>query len=174
VNDQRVLKLPNLPNTIIGFTGNLSYKGISLSFTLQSALNFANRKIAESINVLGNNFRQVHANHWTPENNTNPDFPRVSTVANVNNAGNYPSDYWFRRTDYLRVKSASLSYDLPRKFTGNLKMQGARVYLSGYNLFTWMLKMKNIYEVDPETPSGTEGGDYPVQKVINLGVQITF
>jgi TonB-linked SusC/RagA family outer membrane protein len=174
VNDQRVLKLPNLPNTILGFTGNVSYKGISFSFTLQSALNFANRKIAESINVLGNNFREVHANHWTPENNTNPDFPRVSTVANINNAGNYPSDYWFRRTDYLRVKTMSLSYDLPRGFTSKLKMQGARVYLSGYNLLTWMLTEKNIYEVDPETPSGTEGGDYPVQKVLNVGVQITF
>lgn len=173
-NDQHIMPYPNLPSTILGFTGTLSYKGIGFSFTLQSALNFANRKVAESINPFGNNFRAIHANHWTPENNINPDFPRISTIGNINNAGTYPSDYWFRRTDYLRVKSMNLSYDLPRDFTGRLRLQGARVYVSGYNLLTWMLKEKNIYEIDPETPSGTEGGDYPVQKIFSLGVQVTF
>jgi len=27
-----------------------------------------------------------------------------------------------------------------------------------------MLKGKNIYDFDPEAPSSTEGGEYPVQK----------
>lgn len=174
VNDQRILEYPNLPNTILGFTGTVGYKSLTFSITLQSALQFANRKIAESINPFTNNLRDIHANAWTPDNSVNPDFPRLSTVGTINNATAYPSDYWFRRTDYLRIKSAQLSYDLGKKLVSKLSMQSARVYVSGYNLFTWMLKEKNIYEVDPETPSGTEGGDYPVQKIINLGLQINF
>ncbi|MCM5527908.1 TonB-dependent receptor [Parasegetibacter sp. NRK P23] len=174
VNDQRILKYPNLPNTILGFTGNIGYKSLSFSFTMQSALNFANRKVAESINPFSNNLREIHAQAWTPENSANPAFPRISTVGTISNATAYPSDYWFRRTDYLRVKTMQLSYDLPKKLMNKLTLQGTRIYVSGYNLLTWMLKEKNIYEVDPETPSGTEGGDYPVQKVINLGLQITF
>ncbi len=172
-SDLRILPYPNLPSTILGFTGTASYKGFSIAFTLQSALNFSNRKIAESINPFGNNFRQIHANYWTPDN-PNPDFPRLSLASNINNAGTYPSDYWFRRTDYLRVKSFQFGYDLPKRLMDKLSIQGCRIYTSGYNLLTWMLKEKNIYEVDPETPSGTEGGDYPVQKIINVGIQITF
>lgn len=174
VNDQRILTYPNLPNTIMGFTGTVGYKGLSFSITLQSALNFANRKIAESINPFSNNIRAIHANAWRPDNSEHPDFPRLTTVAGISNASTYPSDYWFRRTDYLRIKTAQLSYELPRKFVTKLTLQNVRIYTSGYNLFTWMLKEKNIYEVDPETPSGTEGGDYPVQKVINFGIQVTF
>lgn len=173
-NDKRIMEYPNLPNTILGFTGSASYKNFSLSFTLQSALQFANRKIAESINPFGNNMRAIHAGAWTPTNNVNPSFPRLGVDANINNAGTYPSDYWFRRTDYLRIKTMQLSYDFGRKFTSRLRLQGAKIYVSGYNLFTWMLKDENIYEVDPETPSGTEGGDYPVQRVYNFGIQVSF
>lgn len=174
VNDQRILKYPNLPNTILGFTGSAGYKGFNISFTVQSALEFANRKIAESINPFGNNFREIHANSWTPTNNVNPDFPRLTTLGGISNATAYPSDYWFRRSDYIRLKVASISYDLPKRWIEKIAPQGIRVYMSGYNLLTWMLKEKNIYEVDPETPSGTEGGDYPVQKVINFGFQISL
>ena len=174
VNDQRILAYPNLPNTILGFTGNLAYKGISLSFTFQSALNFANRKVAEAINPFSNNLREIHANAWRPDNSENPDFPRLSTVAGISNPLTYPSDYWFRRSDYLRLKTIQLGYELPKKLMTKLTLNSARIYASGYNLLTWMLQDKNIYEVDPETPSGTEGGDYPVQKVLNIGIQISL
>jgi TonB-linked SusC/RagA family outer membrane protein len=174
VNDQRIMKYPNLPNTILGFTGSVGYKSISFSFTLQSALNFANRKVAESINPFANNLRPIHANAWRPDNQENPDFPRLTTVGSISNATTYPSDYWFRRSDYLRIKTIQLAYDLPKKMAERISLQGIRIYTSGYNLATWMLVDKNIYEVDPETPSGTEGGDYPVQKVINFGLQVTF
>jgi TonB-linked SusC/RagA family outer membrane protein len=174
VNDTRILDYANLPNTILGFSGTVGYKGISVSFTLQSALNFANRKVAESINPFGNNFREIHANSWTPTNNINPDFPRLTTLGGISNATAYPSDYWFRRSDYLRLKAASISYDFPKRLVDRLSLQGIRIYATGYNLLTWMLKEKNIYEVDPETPSGTEGGDYPVQKIINFGIQVSL
>ncbi len=165
VNDERVMKYTNLPNTNLGFTATLGYKGFGLSFTFQSALNFVMRR------TLTGNYTTERLDSWTPTNNKNPLLPRLSTIASV---GDYDSDFWFRRMDYLRLKTINLGYQLPNKFVQKHSLGGIRVYASAYNLFTWMLVQRNIYDFDPEAPTSTEGGEYPVQKVVNLGVQITF
>lgn len=165
VNDQRIMKYTNLPTTNLGFTGTLGYKGFSFSFTFQSALNFVMRR-----NLPGN-YTTRRLDSWSPTNNINPSLPRLTTIASV---GDYDSDFWFRRMDYVRLKTVSLGYQIPNKLVKRLSLSGIRVYASGYNLFTFMLVQKNIYDFDPEAPTSTEGGEYPVQKVVNLGMQITF
>jgi len=162
--DKRVLPYSNYPNTVLGFTGTLEYKGINLSFTFQSALHFAMRR-----NLTGN-YTVQRLDSWRPDN-THATFPRLSNAASISDED---SDFWFRRMDYLRLKTVQLGYTLPVKFVSKLSLNGIRVYASGYNLFTWMLKGKNIYDFDPEAPTSTEGGEYPVQKVVNFGLQITF
>ncbi|KAI9451729.1 hypothetical protein F5148DRAFT_1333037 [Russula earlei] len=158
-NDERVQKYTNLPNTNLGFTGTLGYKGFSFSFTLQSALNFVMRR-----NLTGN-YTTERLDSWSPTNNIHPLLPRLSIAASVSD---YDSDFWFRRMDYLRLKTVILGYQIPAKTVKRLSLNGARVYVSGYNLLTFMLKGKNIYDFDPEAPTSTEGGEYPVQKVIFL------
>ena len=164
VNDERVLKYTNLPNTNLGFTGTVGYKGWALSFTLQSALNFVQRR------TLTGNYTTERLDSWTPTNK-NALLPRLTTVASV---GDYDSDFWFRRMDYLRLKTVMLAYSLPSRWVQRISLHGIRVYASGYNLLTWMLVQKNIYDFDPEAPTSTEGGEYPIQKVVTLGAQITF
>lgn len=169
VNDEKIMKYTNLPNTNLGFTGTLGYKGFSFSFTLQSALNFVMNR-----NLTGN-YTTERLNSWSPTNNVNPLLPRLTTLtSSVADNNTYPSDFWFRRMDYLRLKTVMVGYQLPAKTAKKLALNGIRVYASAYNLMTWMLKGKNIYDFDPEAPTSTEGGEYPVQKVINLGMQITF
>lgn len=163
-NDQRIMQYTNLPTTNLGFTTTVGYKGIGLSFTFQSALNFVMRR-----NLTGN-YTVERLNAWTPTN-PNPILPRLTTVASV---GDYDSDFWFRRMDYLRLKTVNLGYQLPAKFTSKYRLSSVRVYASAYNLFTWMLVQKNIYDFDPEAPTSTEGGEYPVQKVVTFGLQVTF
>jgi len=58
-------------------------------------------------------------------------------------------------------------YSLPTSITKKLTIQQLRVYVSGQNLLT-LSKMK---EIDPEENSGTS---YPLQRVVNLGVTLTF
>lgn len=175
-DDRMVLDLPNLPNTIMGLTIGLNYKNWSFTVTAQSALNFARRSAAEAIRPGLNNFRAIHEQAWTPENSVNPSFPRLSLAGtNLNDPAANPSNYWFRSSDYLRIKTTELAYSLPKNFVNRIGLQGARVYVNGYNLFTWGLKEKNIYNTDPENSSGTDGaGFYPQTKVYNLGLQISF
>jgi hypothetical protein len=45
-----------------------------------------------------------------------------------------------------------------------------RFYVQGLNLLTWDKLQK--YDVDPETNTG--GDWYPIQRVVNFGVYVTF
>ncbi|HMX05638.1 MAG TPA: SusC/RagA family TonB-linked outer membrane protein, partial [Chitinophagales bacterium] len=50
---------------------------------------------------------------------------------------------------YLRVKTVTLSYDMPKRVTGKLNMSAMRLYASAYNLFT----VTNYRGWDPEVSS---------------------
>ena len=174
-DDRAVLPYSNLPTTIVGLTPSVRYKGFSLTFTLQSAHQFALRGVGETIAPFTNNFRDIHQGAWTPQNQANPTFPRLSTRQTSSNPGNYPSDYWMIRGDYLRLKTIEIGYRLPTSLVERYKLKSARIYANGYNLATWALVDKNIYGLDPENYSGEDGNRlYPQTKIFNLGVQLTF
>jgi hypothetical protein len=48
-------------------------------------------------------------------------------------------------------------------------MEGARIYVSGFNLFT----ITKVKDYDPEGSSGS-GQFYPQQRIINVGVNVYF
>lgn len=174
-DDRTVLPYANLPTTIAGLTPTFRYKNFNLTFTLQSAHNFALRGVAEAITPFVNNFRDVHQGAWRPDNQENPTFPRLSNKQTTSHAGNYVSDYWMIRGDYLRLKTIEFGYRLPDKFVGRYGLKSARIYTNGYNLVTWALVDKNVYDIDPENSSGEDGSKfYPQTKTFNFGVQLTF
>lgn len=174
-DDRTVLPYPNLPYTIVGLTPSISYKGFSITATFQSAHQFALRGVAEAIAPFTNNFRKVHQGAWRPDNQENPTFPRLTERQTTSHPGNYVSDYWMIRGDYLRLKTMEVGYTLPSAFVKRYKLQGARIYANGYNLATWALVDKNVYDIDPENNSGQDGSTfYPQTKTFNFGVQITF
>jgi len=73
-----------------------------------------------------------------------------------------------RDGSFLRVKTLEAGYTLPKKLLERYKITNFRVYLSGTNLFTFS-KFKLW---DPEM--GGNGLGYPVQKVVNLGINLNF
>jgi TonB-linked SusC/RagA family outer membrane protein len=103
---------------------------------------------------------------WTPEN-TNAEYPRLSTQTSSNNAS--ISDFWKRDASYLRLKNAQIGVNIPKKIVRNFKMEAVRIYLSGTNLLTFS-KLKFI---DPEAPS-VNNGYYPQQRVYSLGLNVTL
>jgi TonB-linked SusC/RagA family outer membrane protein len=177
-NDKIVMPYTNLPTTILGLTLGFKYKSVSFTVTAQSGLNFALSGYGQAITPFSNNFREIHKDAWTPENAENASFPRLTTAAanlsSMATAGNV-STFWYKKSDYLRIKTAEFGYNLPKALVNKVGLNSARLYVNGYNLFTWSLAEKNIYDIDPETTSGTDGrGFYPQQKVYNIGLQITL
>jgi TonB-linked SusC/RagA family outer membrane protein len=174
INDQVLLPYANLPTTIYGFNGDINYKGFSLHFTLQAATQFTFRGTGADIEPFSENPRQVHLNTWTPEN-THPLLPRLSTQwsSSIDDPWNSVSDFWLRRSDYLRLKNVEIGYEFPRRWFHH-GVTGLRVYANGYNLLTWMLVQPNIYNIDPESNSDGSQMTYPQQKIYNFGLQVSF
>ncbi len=114
--------------------------------------------------------REHHLGRFNPEN---PDswgsatYPRLSLANKANNQRT--STYWAKSTALTRLKTAEFGYTFPKQLTKNLKMQNIRFYVNGYNLFTW----QDTDLMDIEARS-THYVIYPIQRIINAGVNVTF
>jgi hypothetical protein len=101
------------------------------------------------------------------EDNRDAEYPRLSTQPSNNNA-NY-SSWWVRDGSYLRLKTLTLSYELPTQYIANSFISGANVYVTARNLLT----ISGFKYVDPEMPS-INNGYYPQQRTFSIGVDLTF
>jgi TonB-linked SusC/RagA family outer membrane protein len=101
---------------------------------------------------------------WTPANAAQATYPRLTVGNNPNNDQN--STYWMRSGNYARLKSIEIGYTLPASVTRHVGLAAARIFLNGTNLFT----AAAFTEVDPESYSG----GYPIQKIMNAGLNIQF
>lgn len=168
----------NKPLIFYGLNFGIKFKSFDLSAIIQGV---SNRKIyidgsnewpfqlspSNGIQVFGQSFGQAwqhNLNRWTPENAANATFPRVSLGNNINNYA--VSTYWFHSGDYLRVRNIELGYTLPKYLIKKIKLNRARVFVSGTNLLT----LASFDRIDPEVNEGA----YPIQRVINLGLNVKF
>jgi TonB-linked SusC/RagA family outer membrane protein len=159
---------PETPMIIYGITPNIRYKGFSLDLLFQGAAKsdrYLDRHMTSpfynSMNAYVDNF-----NYWTPEN-PNAKHPRVTNAPTTNNS--QASSWWMFSSDYVRLKSATLAYTLSSKIAEKIRMQNVRVYVSGQNLVTWT----KLINYDPEG-SGAYGNLYPQQKIVSVGLDVTF
>lgn len=171
-NTDRVpIGFPSSPEIIYGFGFSAGYKGFDLSCFFQGSArsSFWIDPSATSPFINGQTaLLKVYADdHWSEENrNLNALWPRLSERRIGNNMER--STWFMRNGSFLRLKSAELGYTLPAKLTQKIRMDKLRVYLSGTNLLTFS-KFK-LWDVE----MGGNGLGYPVQMVLNGGIQINF
>jgi TonB-linked SusC/RagA family outer membrane protein len=166
-NDRVRSDLNTLPRFTGGMTLNMQYKGFDLSILFQGAAQ-AIRYVNTPSGEWGNFQREFYENRWTEEN-PNAEYPRTFNRSEEY-WRNQRNTLWMQRTDYVRLKNLQLGYSLPEGLTSRIGMQRVRAYVGGFNLLTYSPGVKDF---DPE--SDNEGGtNYPLQKVVNTGVMITF
>ena len=103
---------------------------------------------------------------WTPEN-PNASMHRLW----VNKLKSQTSDFFVQNASYLRMKSLSLSYNVPKHIISRIGIQNMMLYGSAHNLLT-ITKFKGY---DPERPiAGSGFNTYPQVKSYTIGVQIDF
>jgi len=170
------------PKFVGGFTFNGEWKGFDIAILLQGAVGrdvaltgvysggiMDNTSMTKPFYHSGNSPKYLVENSWR-ENNTGGEFPRLSLVtASSNNA--FSSTYWYRNGDYLRVKSMQIGYSVPKKWIKPVGMDNLRIYAEGQNLLTFSQLSK--YNIDPEQP-GVSNGYYPQQRIISMGINLTF
>jgi TonB-linked SusC/RagA family outer membrane protein len=102
---------------------------------------------------------------------TNPDIKNlVAPAAKENydkNGARYLSKY-LQKGDYLRLKTLTLAYNVPKNITRKLSMENLKVYVSAANLWT----LTDFTGFDPETASNPN--ILPSVKSYNVGVSVTF
>ncbi len=165
---------PNLPNTNYGFQLGATYKNFDFNIVFQGAANFNVSAISEAIRPFSANLQPVHQQSWTPALGNKAQFP-ILTVnrSGISDGSVYNSTFWSRRGDYLRLRTAQVSYSLPKNLVGKLKIQSIKIYANGNNMFTWS-KLFKLYALDPEVTSGTDRTAYPPQRTYNIGINVTF
>jgi TonB-linked SusC/RagA family outer membrane protein len=178
--DHVPLGLPSTPEIIYGFGFSLMYKQFDLnaffqglareSFFINSTAqnDTYNAKYGTEPFVNNAQLLKAYANdHWSQENqNLYALWPRYSLYDNVNN--DQQSSWWLRDGSFLRLKSLELGYTFPKKWTKHAFMDNARLYFNGLNLMTW----SHFKLWDPEQAG--QGFGYPIQKVLNVGLNLNF
>lgn len=170
-NDKTVIGSP-LPDYFGGIINSLSYKGWTLSASLQfvygnEVFNYV-RYQNEKMSGLENQSAHV-LNRWQYEGQET-DVPRALWEDPVGNSSF--STRWIEDGSYLRVKYLKLTYRIPSQF---LMFKNAEFYVSVNNLFT----LSNYLGYDPEFSASLsqfyQGIDYgltPIPRQIILGINI--
>lgn len=169
---------PTTPEIIYGFGLSLGWKDFDFNCFFQGSANSSFFIDAGAITPFiqpdkvpgkGNNalLQFIADSHWSEENqNVYALWPRLSARRIENNLQS--STWWLRDGAFLRLKSAEIGYTLPKALANKIRLQNFRVYLSGTNLF-------NLSSFDLwDSEMGGDGLGYPVQRVFNVGLQLSL
>lgn len=178
-SDQVPIGYPTSPKIMYGFGFSTGYKDFDVSCFFQgSAMSsfwidakstspFADTDGDDSVHS-NNALLKVYADSYWSESNRNVRalWPRLADRVIENNA---KRNTWFMRDgSFLRLKSVEVGYSLPRSLVKKVGLGQCRVYFSGTNLLTFS-KFKLW---DPEQAGNGLG--YPINKVINVGFQVSL
>jgi TonB-linked SusC/RagA family outer membrane protein len=168
---------PRTPEIHFGVPLGFQYKGLDFSMLFQGAANASvllNGAAVWDFPLFDSDktgkVKTMHMNRWTPETAATAKYPALSLLDRTVNK-NPNSSLFLYDAKYVRLKNIEIGYTLPSKWVGKIGLQQIRIYAQGLNLFTW--DGLDDVDIDPETSSGS-GDWYPVQKVYNFGVNITF
>lgn len=173
--DKQAIGKPNLPTTTLGWSIGGYWKGFSFNVLFQGSFDYSFAINGTGIESGKSQFQPIHQKRWSQERyeaGETIEFPRLTMQeGTINSATNYMSDFWLINAWYIRLKTIDLGYQLPKKVLPKF-IDNVRFYVSAYNLVTWTSYHK--YQQDPEISSNTAGDAYMNQRVVNLGVQLSF
>ena len=178
-NDRQVVGQPN-PKYTWGVTNTLRYKGFDLSFLVQGQnggyiYSTLGRAIDRtSVSFLENALGRVR-DRWVSADNPGNGVKGKATGS----FGFIRNTDWLYASDYYRVRTITLGYDLGRVINKRLA-QGARVYVTAEN---WFGDNRYYGGLNPDavntsnTGTFTSGSDYgglPLAKTLVLGLNLSF
>jgi len=154
-----------LPTLTAGLNLDLSYKQFYTSIFFQGAFGAMRNSYYEMQGEVGNYLKQNIDGRWTPEN-VDAVKPRIWNRYNEYWRSNQ-NTYWLEKSNYVRLKNFEFGYTFNENFSKKFKISRLQIFFSGQNLITWT----KVNDFDPETTSATA---YPLNRVYNLGISLTF
>lgn len=165
-NDRIRINYTATPRIVYGFTLNAGWKNIDFNAFFQGQA-LSKTLFMPTMNMVEEYFngRYVESD---PSTHATAKYPKAlikQTYCDTWN-GQY-STWWLRNSSFLRLKSLEIGYTFPKSLVSKINVDNLRIYVNGTNLFT----LDSFKVADPEVGSITE---YPLQRMLNFGVNLTF
>lgn len=170
-----------IPSNFGGWTNTFSYKGITLDIFFQYQLgNEAfNGDLYNLVGPGGNDNKRidVYQNRWQqPGDVTNypMETPNGQILGIDQDYGFIGTTRYMSDGSYVRLKTVTLSYDVPQRVLSAIKVKSLRVFVQGVNLATWT----KFDGIDPEVVAnnnsvGTSSfGTYPLGRQFSAGINL--
>lgn len=166
------------PEIVYGFGASYGFKNFDISVFFQGLARESfwidYGKVSPFFDNSGTDAREnnqlakfIADNHWSETNrNIYAVWPRLSDSSIDNNA---KKSTWFMRDgSFLRLKQLEIGYTLPQRIIQKAGLKNLRVYFTGNNLFCF----SKFKEWDVEQAG--DGLKYPLQRIYNIGLNLTF
>ncbi len=177
--DDRTYLGDPIPDFTGGINIKLTYRNFELETFLYTALGFQNYHNAKWFTDFYPSFTGAAQgvnvkDSWTFERggNTVPIYENVSNFS----TNTQSTSYYVEQGNYARLTNLQIAYNLPVSLLSRYKIEKARVYIQGTNLFT----ISKYSGLDPgvggnaDTTLGIDVGNPPVTQGFNIGVNFGF
>ena len=145
-----------------GMTNSIKWRGVTVSAVLQTVEGITRLNVLRGSNQVNANVSRntVYNDYWSA---TNP----INTYPSNSNTSNPLGVNFYEDASFVRLKDASVAYELPPRLLKRLGVESARVYVTGRNLWT---KTKWT-GMDPELNSQRA---VPLERSVTSGVSIRY
>lgn len=166
----------SLPTLYGGIVNEVKWKGFDLNMLLAYSLgrrmiNMASTgSISKSLDLFPI-FEDLNAATFWEKEGDQTDYPKVA-YNNFNDGWSSGMDRYVEKVNYLKLKTLTIGYSMPKSILKRCFIKDLRVFFSGENLLTFT----NYSGLDPETVDINtgldEGKNYPLARKLTLGVTI--
>jgi TonB-linked SusC/RagA family outer membrane protein len=164
------------PKFFGGITNTLAYAGVELAFTFQfqqgARSRWSDKQSLIYYDADSNMLRDLYTQHWSqPGDHTWVAKPMLSGIYpnGAYQMATSGSSLIYEKTDYIKLKMVSLSYNLPKEWISKANLSGAQIYAHAYNLWT----TTTYPGYDPEFV-GSDSSTYPQSRIFSIGIKLDF
>lgn len=172
------------PDFTYGLTNSFSYRNFTLDLFLQGVQGndiFDATKILSESMRLGMNQSAAVLKRWK-----NPgDITDIPKAIENDVTNSEPSTRYIENGSYLRIKSLTLGYNLPKAVLDKLRISRFQVYVTSENLLTFTkysgfdpevsaFNASNQDNTSKNTAPGVDYGTYPQSRDFIIGLNVTF
>lgn len=162
--DDRVV-IPKDPKFTMSLTTTIKWKGFDLFADFYGVYGrvIQNKFLYDynSGGSLAGKLNGIKVNYWTPENPSN-EYPRPRHNTSIA----HHSALSYQDASYIRLRTLTLGYTLPKHLTQKIHIDRLRFYLTGTNIFTATKFLSYSPELTP--------GSYPESRQWIFGLNLSF
>jgi TonB-linked SusC/RagA family outer membrane protein len=185
INDEDKTVIGNAnPDFTYGLTNSFAYRNFTLDLFLQGVQGndvFNATKILSESMRLGMNQSAAVLDRWQNPGDIT-DIPKAIENDVTNSA---PSTRYIEDGSYLRIKSLTLGYNLPKAVLDKIKISRLQIYVTSENLLTFTrysgfdpevsaFNASNQDNTSKNTAPGVDYGTYPQSRDFIIGLNVTF